>query len=101
VTQIIEIDPRTGHSETFAGDYTDYANERARREEEAWEAYSRQQRGERALKRTISAIESRSRNIENRTINFYVRKRAKKVARRATTLKARLNRQWIRRSTWS
>jgi ATP-binding cassette subfamily F protein 3 len=93
VTQIIEIDAHTGRSETFAGAYSAYADERARREEEAWEAYRRQQREERALKRTISAIESRSRNIENRTINFYVRKRAKKVARRATTLKARLGRQ--------
>jgi ATPase subunit of ABC transporter with duplicated ATPase domains len=92
-TSILELDPHTGHAEMFAGGYTDYANEKARREAEAWEAFRRQQREERALKRTISAIESRSRNIENRTINFYVRKRAKKVARRATTLKARLERQ--------
>lgn len=92
-TGILELDPHTSHAEMFAGGYTDYANEKARREAEAWEAFRRQQREERALKRTISAIESRSRNIENRTINFYVRKRAKKVARRATTLKARLERQ--------
>jgi ATP-binding cassette, subfamily F, member 3 len=90
---ILEIDPHSGKGEMFPGNYTDYANEKARREAEAWESFRRQQREERALKRTISAIESRSRNIENRTINFYVRKRAKKVARRATTLKARLNRQ--------
>ena len=58
-----------------------------------WERFERQQREERRLKRVISAIESRSRNIEQRTINFHYRKRAKKVARRAVTLKARMQRE--------
>jgi ATP-binding cassette subfamily F protein 3 len=93
VSQILEIDPRSGSGELFVGDYTAYAEEKARREAELWERYRRQQREEAQLKRTISAIESRSRSIEQSTINFYVRKRAKKVARRSTTLKARLTRQ--------
>ncbi len=93
VDRIVELDPRTGTGEVFTGGYTDYADEKARRHAEQWSAYERQQREERKLKRAISAIESRSRNIENRTIHFYFRKRAKKVARRAVTLKARLERQ--------
>ena len=93
VERVIELDPRSGKSEVFAGGYTDYAHEKARRRAEQWAAYERQQREERKLKKAISAIESRSRNIENRTIDFYFRKRAKKVARRAVTLKARLVRQ--------
>jgi ATP-binding cassette subfamily F protein 3 len=93
VDKIVEIDGRTGRSEVFAGGYTEYAHEKARRHAEQWSAYERQQREERKLKKAISAIESRSRNIENRTINFHYRKRAKKVARRAVTLKARLERQ--------
>ncbi|MEO9256498.1 MAG: ATP-binding cassette domain-containing protein, partial [Tepidiformaceae bacterium] len=93
VSQILEIDPQTGSGELFPGDYTAYAEEKARREAALWERYRRQQREEAQLKRTISAIESRSRAIEQSTINFYVRKRAKKVARRSTTLKARLVRQ--------
>ncbi len=92
VDRIVEIDARTGTSEVFAGGYSEYAHEKARRHAEQWAAYERQQREERKLRRAISAIESRSRNIENRTIDFYFRKRAKKVARRAVTLKARLNR---------
>jgi ATP-binding cassette subfamily F protein 3 len=90
--RVVELDPRTGTGEVFAGGYTEYAEEKARRHAEQWAAYERQQREERKLKKAISAIESRSRNIENRTINFYFRKRAKKVARRAVTLKARLER---------
>ena len=69
---------RTG-PRTFAGGYSAYAAEKARREEEKWERFRRQQREERQLRRTISAIESRSRNVENRTIDFYFRKRAAKV----------------------
>ncbi|MBA4181493.1 MAG: hypothetical protein C0506_12960 [Anaerolinea sp.] len=92
-TSIVEIDPRAGTTETFTGDYSAYAGEKARREEELWRRYELQQRDERRLKRAISAIESRSRNIENKTIHFYFRKRAAKSARRAVTLKARLERQ--------
>jgi ATPase subunit of ABC transporter with duplicated ATPase domains len=84
---------RAGSVEVFRGNYSDYADERARREAELWERYERQQREERRLKRVVSAIESRSRNIEQRTINFHYRKRAAKVARRAVTLKARMERE--------
>jgi len=91
--EIIELDPGSSGVEVFPGSYSDYADERARREAELWERFERQQREERRLKRVISAIESRSRNIEQRTINFHYRKRAKKVARRAVTLKARMQRE--------
>jgi macrolide transport system ATP-binding/permease protein len=93
VAAILELDPRTGSAEVFAGGYSDYAAEKARRDEELWARYRRQQREERRLRQVISGIESRSRGLENRTINFYFRKRAAKVARRAVTLKARLERQ--------
>jgi ATP-binding cassette subfamily F protein 3 len=92
-THILAIDPFDHTAETFTGGYSDFAEEQARRIEEHWDAYRRQQREERKLKEHISAIESRARGIENRTIDFHYRKRAKKVARRATTLKARLQRQ--------
>lgn len=92
-TQIVEIDATTGRAETFVGDYSAYADEKARREQELWERYRRQQREERRIKRVISEIESRARNTENRTIDFYYRKRAAKVARRAVTLRARVERE--------
>jgi ATPase subunit of ABC transporter with duplicated ATPase domains len=92
-THILAIDPLEHTAELFTGGYSSFAAKQARRIEEQWEAYRRQQREERKLKEHISAIESRARGIENRTIDFHYRKRAKKVARRATTLKARLERQ--------
>ncbi|MPZ99983.1 MAG: ATP-binding cassette domain-containing protein [Dehalococcoidia bacterium] len=93
-SSIVALDPRGGGTaEVFAGNYSDYAEEQARREAELWERYRRQVREERQLRRTISAIESRARNIEQRTIDFHYRKRAKKVARRSTTMKARLERE--------
>ncbi len=92
-THILEIDHLSGAAETFTGGYSAYADEKARRLAAQEARYRLQQREERQLKQAISAIESRSRSIENRTINFHYRKRAKKVARRAVTLKARLERQ--------
>lgn len=81
-----------GH-ELFAGSYSAMADELERRRQRQLQEFRRQEREDRALKRAISAIESRARNVENRTIHFHYRKRAKKVARRATTLKARLERE--------
>ncbi|MCK9485932.1 MAG: ATP-binding cassette domain-containing protein [Dehalococcoidia bacterium] len=82
-----------GAAEVFVGDYTEWTVEQARRREEQWAAYGRQQRDERRLKEHISQIESRARHIEHSTIDFAIRKKAKKIARRSTTLKARLQRQ--------
>jgi ATPase subunit of ABC transporter with duplicated ATPase domains len=93
--QIVEIDARTGRAEVFAGGYSAYADEKARREAEAWERYRRQQREERRLKQTISEIESRARHTENTTINFHYRKRAANDARRAVTLRARVERELV------
>ena len=90
---LLVLDAEGGPAEVFAGDYTGWMAEQARRREEQRAAYGRQQRAERRLKEHISQIESRSRHIENSTINFAIRKKAKKIARRSTTLKARLRRQ--------
>jgi ATP-binding cassette subfamily F protein 3 len=92
-TGILEIDTRTGTAELFTGNYSAYAAEKARREADQWQRYNLQRRDERHLKRVISTIESRARGIEQRTINFAVRKKAAKIARRAVTLRARLERQ--------
>ncbi len=90
---LLVLDGNGGPSEVFPGDYTDWVEEQERRRAEHWAAYGRQQRAERRLKEHVSQIESRSRYIENSTINFAIRKKAKKIARRSTTLKARLERQ--------
>jgi ATP-binding cassette, subfamily F, member 3 len=91
-TAILALDPADASHQIVAGGYTVFAREMESRRNRRWEDYRRQQREERSLKREISAIESRARGIENRTIHFYFRKRAAKVARRAVTLKSRLER---------
>jgi len=91
---ILELDPKKPGIEAFAGGYSGVAGEKARREADQWERYGRQQREERRLKQVISGIESSSRATENSTINFAIRKKAAKVARRAVTLKARLEREF-------
>ena len=91
-TSIVELEPRDGSATVFAGNYETFAAERARRDAAQRDAFQRQEAEERRRKRVISAIESRARSIENETIDFHYRKRAKKVARRSTTLKARLER---------
>ena len=90
--QILELRPGGG-SEVFAGTYSDLLAEKARRFEEQQTAYERQQREEAQLKQAIHKIETRARGIENRTIDFAKRKKALKIARRAVTLKARIERQ--------
>ncbi len=80
-------------SEVFAGGYSAWVAEEQRRREAQQAAFERQERADRQLREAISAIESRSRDIENKTVHFYFKKRALKVARRSTTLKARLERE--------
>ena len=91
--EIVELDAREGGAETFAGNYSAYAEEKARRREDQWARYRLQQREEAHLKRVVSTIESRTRSIENSTIDFAIRKKAAKVMRRGVTLRARLERQ--------
>ena len=89
----VVLDADGGTPEVFAGTYSEWIDERERRREEQWAAFGRQQRAERKLKDHLTQLESRSRYIENSTINFAIRKKAKKIARRSTTLKRRLERQ--------
>jgi ATP-binding cassette subfamily F protein 3 len=91
-TQVVAFDA-SGHAEVYSGSYSDYAEEVARHAADQQERYERQERERGRLQRSIQAAETRSRGIEQRTINFHYRKRALKVARRAVTLRARLERQ--------
>ena len=91
--QILELRPRGGGAEVFAGNYSALIAEKERRHAEAQTAYERQQREEAQLKQAIHKIETRAKGIENRTIDFAKRKKALKIARRAVTLKARIERE--------
>ncbi|MEO8541568.1 MAG: ABC-F family ATP-binding cassette domain-containing protein, partial [bacterium] len=91
--QILELRPRGGGSEVFAGNYSALLAEKERRLAEQHTAYERQQREEAQLKQAIHKIETRAKGIENSTIDFAKRKKALKIARRAVTLKARIERE--------
>lgn len=90
---ILELDPATARLESFPGNYSEYAAEKARRHAQVWERYGRQQRRERRIQQAIGDLKAQAQRTENRTIHFYFRKRALKVARRAVTLQRRLERE--------
>jgi len=92
-THVLELDARGRGAEVFAGNYSALIDEKSRRLEEQRTSYERQQREEAQLKKAIHKIETRAQGIENRTIDFSKRKKALKIARRAVTLKARLERE--------
>ncbi|MFQ5473702.1 MAG: ATP-binding cassette domain-containing protein, partial [Dehalococcoidia bacterium] len=93
VEVILEIDPESGKLEAFAGGYTDYAEEKVRREADLWDRYRRQRRSERGVRQEIGRIKAKAQRTETRTINDHYRRKAKKVARRALVLQRRLERQ--------
>jgi ATP-binding cassette subfamily F protein 3 len=90
---ILELDARQGMVEEFAGGYSDYAAEKARRREDDWARYERQQKREQRIKAAITGLQGKASRTERETINFHYRKRAAKVARRATVMRARLERE--------
>lgn len=92
-SKILELDGRGRGAELFEGNYSALLAEKERRQAEQWSAYERQQREEAQLKAAIHKIETRARGIEQRTIDFAKRKKALKIARRSTVLKARMERQ--------
>jgi len=91
--QIIELDPRKGEAQVFAGNYTAYGEEKARREAELWARYRRQEEHEAALRREIRAIGDTARRRERMSQNDYYRGRNKKFARRGVMLRRRLERE--------
>lgn len=91
-TKVLELDARGRGAEVFAGNYSALLAEKERREAQQWTAFERQQREEARLKQAIHKIETRAQGIEQRTIDFAKRKKALKIARRAVTLKARIER---------
>ncbi|MDA0365069.1 MAG: ABC-F family ATP-binding cassette domain-containing protein [Chloroflexi bacterium] len=92
--RILALDPsRDEPPEIFTGGYSDYADEQDRRRAEQWAAYGRQRREERRVKRQIAEIETRGRSWEQRFVRTASNRKSVKVARRAVTQKARLERQ--------
>lgn len=93
INEIVAIDPRTTSVRTYAGNYSDYIRTRDQEATEAAAAWHRQQVEVARIQRDIRAAEQKSRNIENSTIDFAVRKKAAKIARPAVVRKKKLERK--------
>ncbi|MEX2245843.1 MAG: ABC-F family ATP-binding cassette domain-containing protein [Dehalococcoidia bacterium] len=92
-TTVLELDPATGSLGAFAGGYSEYAAEKARRNEELWERYRRQQRRERRVKQEIRDIKQNAAGRERPSFTDFYKRKAKKLARRAVVLERRLERE--------
>lgn len=90
VTRILALDKDSHKIKEYAGNYSDYAEEMEQQKAKLWEDYQRQQEYIAKVQSDIRGIEQHARNIEGETIDFYVRKRALKVARRGVVRKKKL-----------
>ncbi len=79
--------------EWFLGGYSAWTEELARRRERQRSDWERQEQRDARLRAAIQAAEARSRSIERSTQDFYIRKRAAKVARNAVRLRSRMQRE--------
>ncbi len=92
VTRILEIDARTRQLRSFPGNYSFYAQERARERRQNEMAYQDQQDAIAKTEDAIRKLDQAASGIEQETIHFHYRKVAKGIARRATVQKNRLQR---------
>lgn len=81
VTKIFALDDVTHTLQEYAGNYTAYAQEIERQRQKLLEDYRRQQEYIHKVEGDIQQITQHSRRVEHETIDFYIRKRALKVAR--------------------
>jgi ATP-binding cassette subfamily F protein 3 len=92
VNRILALDGATHTLTEVPGGYTDYARAIDRGLEKQWAAYREQQDRIQALGRSIRRLSVQAQSIESETINFYYRRIAKDLARRAVVQRARLQR---------
>jgi ATP-binding cassette subfamily F protein 3 len=90
VTKLLVLDENIHTMSEFVGTYSEFAEAEERRRQKYLEDYQRQQEYIARVESDISKLEGTARRIEHETINFYVRKRALKVARRAVVRRKKL-----------
>ncbi len=82
-----------GALEDFRGSYSAYLRDREARQARQLEAYQRQQEEVARLHKAIGKLETGARAVEAATIDYAPRAKAKRVARQATVMKRRLERE--------
>ena len=90
ITTVFEVDDVTHTITAFPGDYTDYAEERARRAAKLRDDYRRQQDYIAQVQGNIRAVAGHAVRTERATQNDYLRRLSKKVARTAKVRERKL-----------
>ncbi|MGQ9553057.1 MAG: ribosomal protection-like ABC-F family protein [Anaerolineae bacterium] len=92
-TRTLVIDPKKHTLSDYPGNYSAYAQARARQIEQQWQAYKDQQEYIAQVEEKIRHLSDYAKAIEQGTINFATRKIALGIARQATMRKKRLERE--------
>ena len=92
VNGVLEIDPLTRAVRAYPGGYSDYARAKAHEREEYLQRYQEQQAKIADLEAAADRWKTHANNIQNETIHFHYRKRAKKVARQGVVRLKRVQR---------
>jgi ATP-binding cassette subfamily F protein 3 len=92
VTRILELSAQTHGLKLYEGNYTDYALAVERERERYWQSFKEQQERIAQLQSAVRRLKGQARRIEGETIDFYYKKRAKKVARQAVVQQRRIER---------
>jgi ATP-binding cassette subfamily F protein 3 len=92
VSTILALDETTHTITEYTGSYSDYAEEMERQREKLADAYRRQQERIGAIKEDIGALKQRAVDRERTTIDFALRKKAKRGARTAKVRERKLER---------
>jgi ATP-binding cassette subfamily F protein 3 len=92
VTGILEMDPEEHAVSPYPGTYSDYARTKERERERLRQEYAAQQERIAQLEGAVRQLKGHARSIEQGTIHFHYRKRAKKVARQAVMRQRRIER---------
>src|SRR5579859_7629078 len=90
VTKILALDGTTHALQEYSGDYTAYAEELARQQAKLRDEYRRQQERIGRVEDDIHQMKQRAANRELTTIDFALRKKAKKGARTAKVRERKL-----------
>lgn len=92
ISQILDLDPETGQIRSYSGSYSDYLKQYLSDKEKQMDRYLDQVYEIRRIKQDINRIKNQALSTEKSTTNDQLRRYAKKVAKKATSRKKKLER---------
>lgn len=92
VTRILDLDPETQQVQSYAGTYNDYLDQYLMEQNKQMDAYKDQVYEIRRIQQDINRLKNQALGTERSTNNDQLRRYAKKVAKKATGRKKKLER---------